>query len=188
MFLVDPQNDTKLKISSPSPQQTSAAFKNPNFKISIIQIGDQQEVHTWIILNSYQLQAQLRYHLAWNRAQVSGTLIHKGAYSIALEFTNKENSSTQACTGVYGPNTRSFKVDFYNELQTIRNSHSLPWVICGDFNTIFSLEDKNKGDSNSRDVFSSQGLLGELSLIDPPLHGNSYTWTNDQFEPILVHL
>lgn len=158
MFLVDPQNDTKLKISSPSPQQTSAAFKNPNFKISIIQIGDQQEVHTWIILNSYQLQAQLRYHLAWNRAQVSGTLIHKGAYSIALEYTNQENSSTQACTGVYGPNTRSLKVDFYNELQTIRNSHSLPWVISGDFNTIFHWKIKTKEIQTQEMYFHSRSL------------------------------
>lgn len=158
MFLVDPQNATKLKISSPSPQQTSSAFKNPNFKISIIQIGDQQEVHTWIILNSYQLQAQLRYHLAWNRAQVSGTLIHKGAYSIALEFTNQENSSTQACTGVYGPNTRSLKVDFYNELQTIRNSHSLPWVISGDFNTIFHWKIKTKEIQTQEMYFHSRSL------------------------------
>lgn len=113
-----------------------------------------------------------------------GSLIHKVVFSIKLEFSNLENNSKWACTSIYGPNIRSLKVDFFNELRNIRNIHSLPWVICSDFNIIFSLDDKNKGELNPRDLASSQNLLGELNLFDPPLHGRSYTWTNTQSNPI----
>lgn len=113
--------------------------------------------------------------IAWDRSQFNGTLIHKGTYSITKEFTNQSDNSIWICTSVYRPNTRSLKIDFWNEHLLIRNLHTKPWLICGDFKMTFTLEDKNKGDSNPRDIDSSQDLLGELNLIVPPLHGRSFT-------------
>ncbi|KAH7690203.1 RNA-directed DNA polymerase protein [Dioscorea alata] len=126
--------------------------------------------------------------VAWDRSQAIGTLIHKGTYSISIEFSNTSNNSTWICTSVYDPVTRSLKVDFWNELRNIRSLHALPWIICGDFNTIFSIDDKNSGDLNSRDISTSQNFLEDLNLIDPPLHGRCYTWSNGQTEPIWVRL
>lgn len=57
-------------------------------------------------------------------------------------------------------------------------------MICGDFNTIFTQEDKNKGDVNTRDITTSQYFVNKLNLMDPPLHSCSYNWTNGQANPI----
>ncbi|KAH7666231.1 RNA-directed DNA polymerase protein [Dioscorea alata] len=126
--------------------------------------------------------------VAWDRAQALGTLFHKETFSISIKFMNTSNNFTWICTCVYGPVTRSLKVEFWNELRNIRNLHALPWVICGDFNTTFSLDDKNTGDLNSKDISTSQSFLDDLNLIDPPLHGRSYTWSNGQSVPIWIRL
>lgn len=58
------------------------------------------------------------------------------------------------CTNVYGPNLRHLNYFFYNEIS--RCHTHLPWVIFGDFNAIFSLEDKNKCIPNLGDTICSQ--------------------------------
>ncbi|KAH7683750.1 DNase I-like protein [Dioscorea alata] len=63
--------------------------------------------------------------IAWDHSQVIGTQIHKGTFSITIEFTNQANNSIWACTSVYRHNTRPLKVDFWNELRIIRNLHSV---------------------------------------------------------------
>lgn len=110
-----------------------------------------------------------RIIMACDCSQVIGTMIHKGSFSISIALKNISNNTNWVCSNVYGPNTRSLRFDFWNELHTVRNLHSDPWVIYGDFNTIFTLEDKNKGDFNSRHLAISQDFLGELNLIDPPI-------------------
>ncbi|KAH7684024.1 RNA-directed DNA polymerase protein [Dioscorea alata] len=126
--------------------------------------------------------------LAWDSSQVVGTLLHKRSFSITLEFTNQSDNTIWACTGVYGPSSRPLKDDFRNELRTIGNLHSLPWVICGDFNLQFTSNDKNKGDLHAREIVTSQNLLNDLNLVDPPLHGRRFTWSNGQADSTWVRL
>lgn len=64
----------------------------------------------------------------------------------------------------------------------------LPWVICGDFNAIFNLEDKSNGNPNIEDIRCAQTLLRDLNLLEPPLVGRKFTWTNGQSDSIWVRL
>lgn len=68
---------------------------------------------------------------------------------------------------VYIPNSRALKNDFWNELRFVRNLSSSSWIICGNFNDIFSLNDKNKGIPNLMDLSDAQNLLNNLNIIDP---------------------
>lgn len=60
-------------------------------------------------------------------------------------------------------------------------------MIYGDFNITFNL-DKNKGDINSKDIITAQNLLGELNVLDTPLYGCCFTWTNWQTDRIWICL
>ncbi|XP_039141263.1 uncharacterized protein LOC120278582 [Dioscorea cayenensis subsp. rotundata] len=53
---------------------------------------------------------------------------------------------------------------------------------------MFSPNDKNRGIPNLGDLASAQNFLNELNLVDPPLHGRSFTWTNGQTDPIWTRL
>lgn len=120
--------------------------------------------------------------MAWDHSQVNGTLIFKGTFSITIRFINRDNNSNWACNSVYVPNERTLRSDFWNEVRLVKNLLSIPWAIYEDFNTTFNLEDKNKGDLNSRDIITTQNIL------DPPLHGHHFTRTNRQTDPIWIHL
>lgn len=65
----------------------------------------------------------------------------------------------------------------------MRSLHSLSWVICEDFNTVFTSHDENKGDINPRDISTSQNLLNDLNLIDHPIHDRRFTWSNGKANP-----
>lgn len=53
-----------------------------------------------------------------------------------------------------------------------------PWVIGGDFNAIRFINERNGGYSDPRDREHFNNLINELGLVDLPLAGKSFTWTN----------
>ncbi|KAH7676996.1 Poly(A)-specific ribonuclease protein, partial [Dioscorea alata] len=92
------------------------------------------------------------------------------------------------CTSVYGPTDRQGKAGFWNEIRGICPGTDLPWVICGDFNSIFDPTDKLSGNYNREDLRLAQNLLRDLNLWEPPSFGRRFTWTNGQLNPIWVTL
>lgn len=126
--------------------------------------------------------------MSWDSSKVSGTMIHSGAFSLTLKFTNKVDNQSWACTTVYGPTSRTIRCEFWEELCLAHDLCFSTWVLCGNFNTVFSLNDKNRGFPNSSDLTIAQNFLNELDLVDPPLLGRRFTWTNGQLDPIWTRL
>lgn len=126
--------------------------------------------------------------MAWDSSKVSGSLIHSEVFSLTVEFTSRLDSLTWRCTAVYEPNSQSLRIDFWNKIRYVRSLSSTTWVLCGDFNTVISLNDINRGYPNLGSLALVQTLLNDLSLLDPPLHGWGFTWTNSQADPIWTHL
>lgn len=65
---------------------------------------------------------------------------------------------------VYGPNDRSRKCAFWEEVRLIRGSSLGPWVICGDFNAIFDVGDKSSSNTNMEDIHCANSLMHDLGL------------------------
>ena len=61
-------------------------------------------------------------------------------------------------------------------------SKKLPWIICGNFNMIFYIQDRN-----SR-ILNLENLIRDLNLFKPPIRGRKFTWTNGQETLVWVHL
>ena len=82
-------------------------------------------------------------------------------------------------TLVHGPPSKSARTPFWEQLMTLAESFSSPWMCCGDFNCIMSQEEKKGGRPF---VDSSRGELREFlykgGLIGLGYKGNSFTWTN----------
>jgi exonuclease III len=91
-------------------------------------------------------------------------------------------------TGVYGPSQDAGKVAFLDELREVRSECSGPWVLAGDFNMIYSSEDKNNTNLNRAMMGRFRWLVNDLELREMPLIGWRYTWSNERDSPTLVKL
>ncbi|KAH7677295.1 RNA-directed DNA polymerase protein [Dioscorea alata] len=126
--------------------------------------------------------------IGWNSATVTGHFVSMGDFSLTVDFCSSRDQSRWRCTSVYEPNARNRKLDFWNELRGCATDSAVPWVLCGDFNAIFSLEDKHSGTPSLVDINFSSSFLHDFLLREPSTLGRRFTWTNGQAEPIWVKL
>jgi len=54
----------------------------------------------------------------------------------------------------------------------------IDWLIVGDFNLIRKPKDKNKEGVDVNEMFLFYEAINKLGIIENPLHGSQYTWTN----------
>lgn len=116
--------------------------------------------------------------IGWNSGLLKGQHVKVGVFSLTKDFLSVKENLWWSCTAVYGPNVRSLKPAFCEELRTCRCSTNIPWVVCGDFNAIFSIDDKRGGDRNLMDIRAATGFLQDMMLLEPPMIGRRFTWTN----------
>jgi hypothetical protein len=62
------------------------------------------------------------------------------------------------------------------------------WLSIGDFNFIRSHENHNKPGGDVNDMFLFNDIIGHLGLLELPLKGRSFTWSNMQTIPLLEQL
>jgi hypothetical protein len=62
------------------------------------------------------------------------------------------------------------------------------WILLGDFNFRHSPDNRNKEGGNINDMFLFNEIIGLLGLLELPLKGRSYTWSNMQRAPLLEQL
>lgn len=89
--------------------------------------------------------------------------------------------------GVYDPNQDSLRQSF-QELLEIRAVCVDPCIVAGDFNQIYSLEDKNNSNINRVLMGHFRSLINNLDLKVVPLKGRKFTWSNQWNTPTLVKL
>ena len=54
------------------------------------------------------------------------------------------------------------------------------WLFLGDFNFYHLLEDRNKPGGNVLDTLIFNDVIGHLGLVELPLKGRAFTWSNMQ--------
>lgn len=71
---------------------------------------------------------------------------------------------------VYGSNVRTLKQAFWEKLRASRGPSHCPWVVCGDFNAIFALEDKMFGVHNLMDIQKANDFMQGPGTIGTTRH------------------
>jgi len=61
-------------------------------------------------------------------------------------------------------------------------------MIMGDFNFYRSLSDRNKSGGNINDIMIFNEIISNLGLLEIPLKGRKYTWSNMQDDPLLEQI
>lgn len=61
---------------------------------------------------------------------------------------------------------------------------SIDWIIVGDFNLYRNPEDRNKPGAGVAEMLLFNEAISSLGLIEIPMKGKRYTWTNKQLSPL----
>lgn len=117
-----------------------------------------------------------------------GVVMDKQCFGIAVKFTSAHNGEVWHLTNVYGPCDDPAHTAFINWFKSHEIHDSCNWIFLGDFNFYRSLNNRNRPGGNLADTLIFNDAIGHLGLIELPLKGRAYTWSNMQSDPLLEQL
>jgi hypothetical protein len=126
--------------------------------------------------------------IIWKSTKLEGNIIFQNEYAQSVEFFFKWSNYYWIITNIYAPCSPQGKLDFLNWFSNINMPSDKLWLIVGDFNLIRHQDDRNKPDGDINLMMKFNEALSNLDLLEVPLHGLTYTWSNKQREPLLQRL
>jgi exonuclease III len=126
--------------------------------------------------------------IIWKGSMLDGELLMENEYAQSVEFMLKLNGQKWILTNIYAPSTPEGKMVFLRWFREIYLPDDQMWIIVGDFNLIRNPDNRNKpgGDINLMIAFNE--ALSKLGVIEIPMHGQSFTWSNMKHNPLLKKL
>lgn len=106
--------------------------------------------------------------VAWKQGDLVSDCHRIHLHSVSVRFKMADD---------LGPHQDSEKVGFLQELREVTNICSGPWVIGGDFNMIYSAEDKNNENLNRALMGRFRRFVNDHEFKEIPLIGRRYTWS-----------
>lgn len=105
-------------------------------------------------------------------------------FSVSALVMDLASNCTWIITFVMAQMT-SLRRNFWSELDSIRNRRRGPWCLGGDWNVIRYPTEKSSGSQITSDMLSFTDWINSQSLVDLPLGGTTFTWSNHQSSPTL---
>lgn len=112
--------------------------------------------------------------------------MEKHHFAIKLSVTSSLEAWTLVV--VYGPCRQPDRDIFVNWLYNLNIDDDDLWLLIGDFNFYRSVDNRNKPGGNFNDTLVFNSIISHLGLIELPIKGRSYTWSNMQDTPLLEQI
>lgn len=122
-----------------------------------------------------------RIWIFWNENQVDLEIVSSSSQFAHCLIHLKSSRKILFVTFVYGYNLGVQRRPLWNDLISISDSISGPWLCLGDFNTIlYSSERISAANPNLQDIREFVNCLHLSGLSDIQFQGPNFTWTNRQ--------
>jgi hypothetical protein len=119
--------------------------------------------------------------LAYNH--FSSITLEKQSFAIKLAITSTHNLLSWTLVVVYGPCRQLARDLFVNWLHNLEIDDDDLWLLVGDFNFYRLAENRNKPGGDFNDCLVFNNIISQLGLIELPIKGRNYTWSNMQESP-----
>lgn len=126
--------------------------------------------------------------VAWNEQLFSGQVFHQNDFSLSIKFTCKISGTDWTLTNIYGPCQQEARHDFLNWFQNFQIDDDENWMVLGDFNYIRYPHNRNRVGGSLNDMFLFNEAMNSQALVEIPLKGKNFTWSNMQEAPLLEKL
>ena len=124
----------------------------------------------------------------WRSDVFKGTLVEVKPFGMIISFNSVHNNDQWFLVNVYGPCQGVLRDEFVNWLYNLQVEPEQKWLLLGDFNFIRSMDNRNLPGGDVNDIFIFNEIIGHLGLLELPLKGRRFTWSNMQDIPLLEQL
>lgn len=105
-----------------------------------------------------------------------------------MEFTYLPSSEQWVLTNIYAPCIDEGRAQFLERFASVDMLNTIDWIVLGDFNLIRGPQNRNKPGGDINNMFAFNEAISSLGILELPLHGQKYTWTNKQEHALLQRL
>jgi hypothetical protein len=126
--------------------------------------------------------------ITWKGSKFSGHVVFQNQFAQSVELTTKTNGQKWILTNIYAPCTTEGGRTFLDWFKNIQVSDDYLWMVLGDFNLMRRHENRNKPRGDPNLMLGFNEAISKLGLVEVPLSGQAYTWSNKQCNPLLERL
>jgi hypothetical protein len=119
---------------------------------------------------------------------LSAITLEKQPFAIKLTITSVHKFPSWTLVVVYGPCRQPAKDHFINWLNNLEIDDEELWLLVVHFNFYRFAKNRNKPGGNFNDCLIFNNIISHLGLIELPIKGRSYTWSNMQDSPLLEQI
>ncbi|XP_074293104.1 uncharacterized protein LOC141620024 [Silene latifolia] len=133
-----------------------------------------------------QLVRQEHYSLVGSGASYADVLSPKGSPEknggpqITVNVLENSTGDIFLFTVVYGFNDEDGRKSLWDELRQIKDNNSLPWWICGDFNSLLNYNERIGRTVLWREISDFRQCVDYCDIVDIKAQGFFFTWNNKQ--------
>lgn len=123
--------------------------------------------------------------MVWNNSVFSGSVVFKESFALGVRVKSLHSDDDWTLVNIYGPSDGLDRVNFTDWLFQLDIPTDENWIMAGDFNYIRAPDNRNKPGGNINDMLMFNDFIRSQSLIEIPIKGRYYTWSNMQSNPLL---
>lgn len=135
----------------------------------------------WCVLNS--VGASGGQLLGWNNSKYEMLVSKVGVFFLSAKFKDRSSQEVFFISSVYGPCQDSRRQELWQEFRETSIWNQGPWLIGGDFNITRFANERDGRLVHQRSMEDFNNVIRDLHLLDPPISGRRFTWTNDRTPP-----
>ncbi|KAG8083337.1 hypothetical protein GUJ93_ZPchr0015g6958 [Zizania palustris] len=126
--------------------------------------------------------------VGWNSNRLTGKVLSSNEFQITIEFCSVIDNEPWRLSTIYGPCREPLRSLFLTWLSSLDINSRICWMFVGDFNLYRFQHNRNKpgGQNSLSEKFN--GWISHFGLLEIPLSGRRFTWSNMQSDPLLVQL
>ena len=125
---------------------------------------------------------------AWMSSVFTGVSVLSESFALGVRFTSTQSNDSWTLVNVYGPCADPNRALFTAWLFDLQIPNGEDWLILGDFNYIRAPDNRNRGGGNANDMLIFNEFIRSHSLVEIPIKGRAFTWSNMQTNPLLEQL
>ncbi|XP_058078982.1 uncharacterized protein LOC131227248 [Magnolia sinica] len=101
--------------------------------------------------------------------------------SISIHVTTTKHNISVHITSIYAACNWHERQSLWEEIQALSTTISSPWLLCGDFNTTASPEERiGTSHPNSRSMEDFRTVISNAGLLDAGYIGSKFIWCNNR--------